>query len=494
MQKKSVLIIGAGTAGIVIANKLQDSFDVTVVERSSLKKYPMLFSIPLLIGILFRKNNKYITARKFLLSTGREIPFFESQLLGGASVINGCVHTVGMQSIWEAILSNFDSNYHELMESYSELFSSDPTSSDRISLRLAHQTKLDNAFINALNNMGIVSGDMNYANDENCGPIYNTVGKFFRASVLSLMKRKKFKLYLGEKVKSLLIDNDKRVFGAITDKKVIYADYVILSAGVLGTNSLLLSETRDKKNAEISGYEIGKNIQDHLNLRINIFTKDVIGSLNEIDKSNFKKFKMLLSHFLGIPTLLTGTGATSGVHLDLDGDGIVDTRIQVVQFSESGRHGSDGKYFDSQAGFSLSITPISPYSKGEIFEKDGLLNVMPKYLCDDRDYDNLVAALKFCIRLLRSEPLSHYVEEIQNLDMIEERPRQYIENYYYSGHHLIGGAGVAIRPNFELKFLNNIYVCDASILKNYPASNIHSSVALISNIFSKKFILNNVQV
>jgi len=42
---------------------------------------------------------------------------------------------------------------------------------------------------------------------------------------------------------------------------------------------------------------------------------------------------MFIKHLLGRRTLMVGTGATSGVHLDLDGDGEVDTRIHVVQFT-----------------------------------------------------------------------------------------------------------------------------------------------------------------
>ena len=64
--------------------------------------------------------------------------------------------------------------------------------------------------------------------------------------------------------------------------------------------------------------------------------------------------------------MLRGTGATSGIHLDLDGDGVVDTRIHLLQFSETGRHKSDGRDFCSGSGFSLSISPIQTMSSGKI--------------------------------------------------------------------------------------------------------------------------------
>ena len=48
---------------------------------------------------------------------------------------------------------------------------------------------------------------------------------------------------------------------------------------------------------------------------------------------------------------MRNTRATSGVHLDLDNDGIIDTQGKIVQFSEKGRHGSDGTFFNKELGF-----------------------------------------------------------------------------------------------------------------------------------------------
>ena len=63
MIKKKVLIIGGGTAGVTIANRLQEHFDVTVIEKSKYKNYPIIYKIPTLIVLLFRsKKLKYINS------------------------------------------------------------------------------------------------------------------------------------------------------------------------------------------------------------------------------------------------------------------------------------------------------------------------------------------------------------------------------------------------------------------------------------------------
>ena len=85
MNRKKILIIGGGTAGLIIANQLQDYFNVVVIEKSKNIKYPTIYKIPLFIGLLFRKKkSKYFTKRELILSNGLKIPFFESNLLGGA--------------------------------------------------------------------------------------------------------------------------------------------------------------------------------------------------------------------------------------------------------------------------------------------------------------------------------------------------------------------------------------------------------------------------
>lgn len=493
MLKKNVVVVGAGTAGLVIANNLQASFNVTILEKSKHKNYPFIFRVPMMIGLLFRKKGgKYISNREILLAGERRIPFFESQVVGGASVINGCVHALGMRSKWEEILNKFKFSYHELTQSYTKNYTKDSNCKYKINLISAKKTIIDAVFIQTLNTLGIPSGDMEHSDEQNCGQIYNTVGRIFRSSVLSLLKDGKINISTNQRVDSLQFDNQGSIVGVISGDRIIKADYVILSCGTLGTNQLLMGQGEVEGGGGLGSaikQKIGKNIQDHVNLRVNIVAKRKIGSFNEIEKSLIKKISIVLSHLRGKPNLLSGTGATSGVHLDLDGDGNVDTRIQIVQFTESGRHGSDGKYFGDYPGFSLSITPINPYSKGNIRYENKSLIIDPGYLSDRRDINLLISALKFSINLLKTEPLSGYIDEIIDLEAIESSPERYITENIYSGHHLIGGVGNIIDENFAVKGVNNLYVCDASIFEGYAASNIHSSVVLMADLFSKRFNL-----
>ena len=493
-MRKKVVIVGGGTAGVVIANRIQEHFDVVVIEKSKYRKYPLWYKVPLFIGLLLKKKEtKYISKRNFVSKDGRYIPFFESNLLGGASVINGCVHMLGNKLQWDAILNKFNSNYVDLINSYKDLYSFDIKNKNKISLTTACQNSIDEAFISSLEEQDIHIGNMEYSNEVKCGPILNTANKYFRTSVLSLITKKHFKSFVDESVESILFNDNKEVIGVKTNKRVIDSDYVILSGGVIGTCSLLLRQKNEKsKNYSLNNLIVGNNIKDHTNLRINVLTNKNIGSLNEIYGSLYKKFNLVFNHFSGKSTLMKGTGATSAAHLDLDGDGEVDTRIQIVQFNESGRYGSGGKLFStSKPGFSISITAIKPRSKGSIKIDDASNIVNPMYLSRKEDIDLLKLALKFCFKLLKSDVMIKNILKIEDETEIISNPEKYIFKNFYSGYHLIGGSHDAIDSNFQIHNTKGFYVCDASIFDNYAASNIHSSVVLVADIFAKKFIDQN---
>lgn len=489
MNQKKVIIIGGGTAGIVIANRLQEKFAVTVFEKSEYKAYPLLYRVPLMIGILFRrKNSEYVQKTEFDLANGRKIPFYQSNLLGGASVMNGAVHVFGFLSKWIPILKRFGFEVSDLNESHELLYSENKVVKNKITIKKAPLNYIDNSFLETLKSRGIPLDNMSVSEKEACGPIFNTVRTFFRTSVLSVLGKKKFKTILNEKVERILFDENGNAKGVKTNRSTYDSDFVILSAGVIGSCSLLLQEQLDP-NSQIKDLDIGKEIQDHTNLRVNVFANHPLNSLNEVYASFWKKMVLGFKHFLGIPTVMRGTGATSAAYLDLDKDGEIDTRIQILQFSESGRHGSKGSVFNtSEPSFSISINAIHPLSKGYVSFNNGEVKVDPKFLSTVSDVTLLKLAIKYCIELLKSPPIRDHVKEIDQLDLMEKDPEKYIQDTMYSGHHLIGGLHNSITSDFELKDCKGLYVCDASVFDRFVASNIHSSVVLLADMFAKKFL------
>jgi choline dehydrogenase-like flavoprotein len=134
---------------------------------------------------------------------------------------------------------------------------------------------------------------------------------------------------------------------------------------------------------------------------------------------------------------------------------------------------------------------INPKSRGKITLDGEDVVVDPMYLSDAKDVEILEKALRFCLKLLNSTPISNHILTIEDQDVIENNPKKYIFDNIFSGAHLSGGTHNLVDSNFEVQGTKGLYVCDASIFNKYAASNMHSSVVLIADIFAKKFLINN---
>jgi choline dehydrogenase-like flavoprotein len=489
---KKIIIVGGGTSGAVLAKNLSSKFHVTVLEQGNNRRLPSFYKIPLMIGLLFSRKNKFLDQVQIKFNNSRSIPFFESKLLGGASVINGCVHVIGSRIKWAELLHRFRLKQNDLDDSYADLYSK-IGKAGAISLSEAKERFIDRIFFNALTAHGVSRGDVEWADSPAFGLICNTVGRIFRSSVMSLAPFRKCDVRVGFKVECLVVDNDSKVIGVSDGNEIFLADLVVLSAGVLGTNSLLQKNAMrlaDKSYVDL-GVDAGTGIKDHTNLRVNIESSVAIDSLNEINSSFLRKSVLFLKHLLGFKTLMRGTGATSTAHLDLDGDGEVDTRINLLNFSETGRMGSDGNLFSSSApGFSISITNINPKSQGVLILDGGRFQLNPNYFSNELDLDHLRKSLDFVINLLESQSFACVVKKINQLELIKNEPDKYIFNNTFSGYHLIGGCAHLIDQDFKISRLGELYVCDASILADYTSSNIHSTVALLADMLARKLNKN----
>ena len=484
-SKKKVLIVGSGTAGTVILNDLGEYFDVAVLEQSQCRRIPFYYRIPLSIGLLFGRDNNYVKKFDFYAPDGRAIPFFQSNCLGGASVINGSVHVIGSLNIWADIFKNFSLNLDAFFKLYNSVFSKTNKQS-RIRLKAQLPDELDEAFYKSMDIYSVSRGDSEFFNHPSCGPVWNTVKSFLRSSVLDLAPNKIGAVRLSEVVDDIEIQ-DGAVKGVWVGNQLISSDIVILSAGVVGTVKLL-SRLSKKTISDVPQEKIN-GIKDHTNIRINVKSKNKIFSLNQVTLPFAKKMKFFLENRKKIFSTMRGSGASSAANVDLYGNGEISLRVNLLRFHESGRLGSSGKLFNnSDNGFSLSLTQINPASQGFIND-DGDLN--PGYLSAPEDIQFLKDALNYAIRLLQTPPLTEYVEEIIDLEELLDNPEKYIRKNFYSGYHLIGGASDLIDADFKVKGVDGLYVCDASILAEYPSSNIHSSVVLLAKAFSQKLLKNS---
>ena len=173
-----------------------------------------------------------------------------------------------------------------------------------------------------------------------------------------------------------------------------------------------------------------------------------------------------------------------------------DVKIQLVQFTEKGRLSSNtsrGIEFDPNPGFSLGITILNPKSIGRlsISKLDDRTLVKPNYFYNDEDLELCKKAIKFCLEFGKELKDIGIVNEIIDLKLIKNDIEGYIKTNVFSSYHLIGGCTVEngiINKNFNVTDLNNLFICDASVMSDFVSSNSHAPVVCLSSAFAKNIL------
>ncbi len=104
MREADYVVVGAGAAGAVVAARLSEDRDVSVlVLEAGGKGRGPLFSVPLMTGVLLRStiaNWSYVTEPEAELN-GRMIRWPRGKALGGSTAINGMVYMRGLPSDYD---------------------------------------------------------------------------------------------------------------------------------------------------------------------------------------------------------------------------------------------------------------------------------------------------------------------------------------------------------------------------------------------------------
>ena len=485
------LIIGAGTAGVCIANELlKKKKHFEIFDTAEFLKYPFFFKPPLMIGFLFGRDN-FIKESNFSFNS-REIPYYLPNVIGGSSEINGCVHSLGSEKNWKKLLQDFNLNFEDIKYAYEDNFSLNQDK-QKMQIRESFSNDLDQKFFSFLTKKGVSQGDTEFSDTERFGTLKNNSGPFFRSTPISSFSGIKKLVKKGINVKSITFDKESNVEGVLTNKGFFKFNKIIVAAGAIGSSRIILNTFLSSRTNLLKSIQ-NLEIKDQPNVRIKFKLNTPSGTLNEIYSSTFKRFLLGVNYLARKKSFFTSSGATSAAYLDLDNDGVPDVKIQLVQFTEKGRLSSDtsgGIEFDSNPGFSLGITILNPKSAGtlSIGESNENTIVKPKYFCNNEDLELCRKAIRFCLEFGKELTDKGIVNEIMDSKQIKTDLDGFIKANVFSSYHLIGGCTLRngiINKDFKVKGINNLFICDASVMSDFVSSNSHAPVVCLSSAFAKK--------
>jgi choline dehydrogenase len=528
------IIVGAGTAGCLLANRLSAHSDIQVllIEAGGKDDY-LWIHIP--VGYLYCIGNP---RTDWLFQTeadpglaGRRLIYPRGKVLGGSSSINGMIYMRGQAGDydrwaeaagdpswrWEHVLPIFKrSEDHHLGESAIHGSGGEwRVERQRLSWEI-----LD-AFREAAAQNGIAKVD-DFNGGDNAGCAYfevnqrrgirlNTAKAFLRPA----STRPNLTIMTGCHVEKLLVEETPqgpscrgvqftgggRAFTARARRETLLAAGAIGSPHILQLSGIGPAEALQRHGIAplVDAPGVGENLQDHLQLRM-VYRITGARSLNTTAASWYGKMK------IGLQYLLSQSGPMSMAPSQLGAFARSDASVATPNLQYHVQPLSLEKFGDPLHGFpafTASVCNLRPTSRGRvaIASSDSYAppKISPNYLSTPEDRSVAAAALALTRRIVASKALAKYRPE-----EFKPGPRYQTEEQLAEAAGLIGTTIfhpvgtcrmgrqddplAVVDGDLKVKGVAGLRVVDASVMPYITSGNTNSPTLMIAEKTAQRIL------
>jgi choline dehydrogenase len=487
------IIVGAGSAGCVLANRLtEDPRKNVLLLEAGPRDTDFWIHVPLGYGKLFARrdvNWSYESEPEPALN-GRRVFTPRGKVLGGSSSINGLVYIRGQAADFDGwgipgwgfadLLPYFEKAERQL----------------RVSDIERHE--LCDAFIESAASLGIPrNADFNGARQEGTG--------YYRATTFEGRRRSTAVAYLreAEKRPNLQVETNtlvtkvlfegNRAIGVQCGEKKFLAKTIILSGGSFNSPQLLqLSGVGPRALLESHGIPVvhdlpgvGADLQDHFYARTFWRCRKPV-TLNDDMASLWRQAAIGLNYLINKRGPLTVAAGHAAAFVRTRADlKDADAQIYYINFSTARR----GGHLHPFSGFTLSVSQLQVESRGSVAIRSAQAREAPairyNYLATERDRRVMVEGLKLIRRIAAAPPLREVIESELMPGPSVQTDEDWLAFCRDNGDTVFHPTstcrmGKVVGPRLDVLGVDNLKVVDASVMPSVTSGNINGAVIAIA--------------
>ena len=517
MGRYDYIVVGAGSAGCVLANRLSADprRKVLLLEAGGKDTYPWIHVPVGYFKTISNPRTDWCSITEPVPGlNGRQVKWPRGKVLGGTSSINGLVYIRGQAADYNAwsdagcVGWRFD----EVLRFFTKAEDQERGANNFHGIGgplavtdMKYRRALCDAYVRAAEELQIpTNDDFNGPSQEGAGYFQLTTRNGFRCSAAAAYlrparRRSNLRIMTESYVRRIVLSN--RIVRKIeflrgtTECEAEVNNEIILSAGTIGSPQILelsgIGRPQELKSHgidvihELSG--VGENLQDHLQVRNTyLCTKPTLN--NEVNNPLRRIIMALQYAFLRQGPMTVGAGQVAIFTRSSPNINRPDIQFHILPFSAS----VPGQTLDHFPGFMASICQLRPKSRGRVSLASSNIadqpKIQPNYLSDSSDQRVQIDGLRVSRRLAATSALRPYVarELAPDSSIIgDDELLDWIRMHAVSIFHPVGTCKMGIDNTavvdhrLRVRGIRGLRVADGSIMPTLVSGNTNGPIIMI---------------